>query len=124
MQEQLNRERAIPKQSEGVKPPPDWDERAQEESHLQRTFPVPRLQHDDVRDMNQLRAAEDDHLSSTGRNADGTMHIPIARAMELLAKEGLPAVSGPFVPNVPLPLEPVTASPDAKAKSGTKKAGQ
>jgi hypothetical protein len=124
VQEQLSQERAAPKQPEGVKPPPDWDERAQEESRLQKTFPTPRLQYDDVRDMNQLRANEDDLLTSTGKNPDGSVHIPVARAMELLSKEGLPAVSGPFVPSVPLPVEPVTSSPDAKAKVGTKKAGQ
>jgi len=120
MQEQLNKERATPKQPEGVKPPPDWDERAQEESHLQKTFPTPRLQYDDVRDMDDLRSAEDARLMSTGRNPDGTVHIPITRAMELLSKEGLPPVSGPFVPSVPLPVEPVTSPPDAKAKAGAK----
>lgn len=120
MQEQLNKERAIPKQPEGVKPPPDWDERAQEESHLQKTFPEPRLQYDDVSDMNDLRWAEESRLTSTGKNPDGTVHIPITRAMELLSKEGLPPVSGPFVPSVPLPVEPVTSAPDAKAKAATK----
>jgi len=120
MQEQLKKERATPKLAEGVKPPPDWDERAREESHLQKTFPRPRLQYDDVSDMNQMRAAEDDRLTTTGKNPDGTIHIPIARAMELLSKEGLPAVSGRSVPVVPLPVEPVTNAPDIRAKTGTK----
>jgi hypothetical protein len=123
MQEQLNKERATEKQPEGVKPPPDWDERAQEENHLQKTFPTPRLQYDDVTDMKQLRQAEDDRLASTGKNADGTMHIPISQAIDLLSKKGLPPVSGSFAPSVPLPVEPVTATPEAKIKSGTNRAG-
>jgi hypothetical protein len=122
MQEQLNKERATEKQPEGVKPPPDWDERAQEESHLQKTFPIPRLQYDDVRDMNQLRQAEDERLTSAGKNADGTMHIPISQAIDLLSKKGLPPVSGSFAPSVPLPVEPVTATPEAKIKNGTNRA--
>jgi hypothetical protein len=59
VQEQLNRERSTQKQPEGAKAPPDWDERAQQENHLQKTFPTPRLQYDDVRDMDQLRSAEE-----------------------------------------------------------------
>jgi hypothetical protein len=106
VQEQLNQERATQKQPEGVKPPPDWDERAQQENHLERTFPAPRLQYDDARDMNQLRSAEEERLNSIGKNSDGTVHIPINRAMELLSKEGLPKVSGSFAPNVPIPVEP------------------
>src|ERR1700730_5604816 len=50
MQEQLNRDTTTEKQPEGVKPPPDWDERAQQERQMQKTFPTPRLQYDDARD--------------------------------------------------------------------------
>jgi hypothetical protein len=124
VQERLNQERATQKQPEGEKPPPDWDDRAQEESHLKKTFPEPRLQYDDERDMNKLRQTEYERLTSSGKNQDGTVHIPINRAIELLSKEGLPRVSGSFVPSVPLPVEPVTSSPEARAKSGNKKAGQ
>ena len=106
LQEQLNRERSTAQPGEGVKPPPDWDERAQQELHLQKTFPAPRLQYDDVRDMGQLRRAEEEHLNSVGKNPDGTTHIPIDRAIDSLSKEGLPQVSGPFVPGVSIPVEP------------------
>ncbi|HEV2991911.1 MAG TPA: hypothetical protein VG759_25970 [Candidatus Angelobacter sp.] len=124
-QEQLNRERAIPKQPEGLRPPPDWDERAQQESHFERTFPAPRLQYDDARDMNQLRSAEDAHLRSTGKNPDGTVHIPIDRAMELLSKEGLPQVSGPFMPAVSVPVEPArSVLPMSAVQGEARKAGQ
>lgn len=123
VQEQLNKERATEKQPEGIKPPPDWDERAQQESHLQKTFPMPRLQYDDVRDMNQLRQAEDQRLASREKNPDGTMHIPISEAIDLLSKKGLPAVSGPFTPSVSLPVEPGPAISESRVKTGTNAAG-
>lgn len=106
LQEQLNRERTTVQKGEGIKPPPDWDERAQQELHLQKTFPTPRLQYDDVRDMDQLRSAEEEHLSTVGKNPDGTTHIPIDHAIDLVSKEGLPQVSGPFIPGVSVPVEP------------------
>jgi hypothetical protein len=119
MQEQLNKQRATPKQP-ASNTPSDLDQRAQEESHIQKAFPEPRLQYDDARDMQELRSTEAARLMSTGKNPDGSVHIPIAQAMELLSKEGLPPVSGPFVPSVPLPAEPITSAPDTKARAGTK----
>ncbi len=116
VQEQLNKERATEKQPAGVKPPPDWDERAQQESHLQKTFPTPRLQYDDVRDMNQLRQAEDQRLASREKN-------PISEAIDLLSKKGLPAVNGPFTPSVSLPVEPGPAISESRVKTGTNAAG-
>lgn len=58
--------------------------------------PEPRLQTHPIRDLHDLRAAEDVVLNGYGwvdRNA-GVVRIPIARAMELLAKRGLPAETG------------------------------
>lgn len=121
LQEQLNRERTTVQPREGIKPPPDWDERAQQELHIQKTFPTPRLQYDDVRDMDQLRSAEEEHLSSVGKNQDGTTHIPVERAIDLLSKEGLPKVSGPFIPGVSIPVEPaksVLPMSQSNAESG------
>lgn len=106
LQEQLNRERTTVQPGEGIKPPPDWDDRAQQELQIQKTFPTPRLQYDDARDMDQLRSTEEEHLSGVGKNPDGTAHIPIDRAIDLVSKEGLPKVSGPFVPGVSVPVEP------------------
>jgi hypothetical protein len=54
--------------------------------------PEPRLQAEPILDLRRLRAAEDEQLNTYGwldRNA-GTVRIPIARAMELLAQRGLP----------------------------------
>ena len=78
-------------------------------------FPTPRL---DIDDGNQatadLHAREDlllDHYSSS----NGTLRIPIDRAMELIAEKGLPVVSGSAAPATlmagdahPLPQAPLT----------------
>lgn len=77
---------------------PDWYGRGQMEQHLSRTFPVPRLQYDDVYELDTFRNSENAWLESSGKSADGTIHIPVSRAMDLLAKRGLPPVSGPFLP--------------------------
>ncbi len=58
----------------------------------ERTFPAPRLQSDDVADMNKFRAYEEQVLNSYGwsdQNA-GVARIPIEQAMQTLAKQGLP----------------------------------
>ena len=63
---------------------------------LQAQFPTPRLQDDDVRDMNMLRANEDKLLHGymwLDKN-NGAVRIPVERAMEVLAERGLPAVPG------------------------------
>jgi len=77
---------------------PEWYGRGQMEERLKRTFPVPRLQYDDTYDMQTFRNSEDKWLGSTGRDAEGNIHIPVDRAMDLLVQRGLPQVSGPFVP--------------------------
>lgn len=62
--------------------------------------PEPRLQSAPARDLAQMRAAEDQILNSYGwlDRGQGTVRIPISRAMELVAREGLPArqQSGPL----------------------------
>lgn len=63
---------------------------------LQAQFPSPRLQDDDVRDMNMLRANEDKLLHGytwIDKNS-GAVRIPVARAMEVIAERGLPNVGG------------------------------
>ena len=56
------------------------------------TFPEPRLQPDEVRDMDLFRQSEDKKLRSYGKvDANGQMvQIPIERAMEIIAERGLP----------------------------------
>jgi hypothetical protein len=81
--------------------------RGQMEAHLNKTFPTPRLQYDDVRDMRIFLGSEEEWLKSTGKDAQGNIHISIDRAMELTAQRGLPAVSGPFVPPTLPPAVPL-----------------
>jgi len=54
----------------------------------QRLPPAPRLQAHPLRDLNELRAAEHDLLTSYAwkDKSAGVVRIPIARAMELLAQ--------------------------------------
>jgi hypothetical protein len=126
VEQQLQKEREEPKEglgkvvpaSEGeVKPAPDWYGRGKMDEHLSRTIKSPRLQYDDEHDMGIFRGSEEKWLSSTGKSPDGSIHIPIHRAMEILAQRGLPAVSGPFQPaNV--------GAPSAAYPSGASDTGQ
>jgi hypothetical protein len=54
--------------------------------------PAPRLQIHARQDMNAFRAAEDRRLQSYGwvDKAKGIVHIPIAQAMQDIAREGAP----------------------------------
>jgi hypothetical protein len=69
------------------------------------TFPEPRLQVDDVRDLNTMRENNDRQLNEYKwiDQKAGVVQIPIERAMEIIAQRGLP--------NVPTP-------PPAKANIG------
>lgn len=55
-------------------------------------FPAPQLQPDEVGDMNKYREAVDQQLSSSGwiDEKAGIAHIPVERAIELVAQRGLP----------------------------------
>jgi hypothetical protein len=123
VEEQLHAERETPPAArpaatpgeEGIKPAPDFYGRIQMEEHLNRTFPGPRLQYDDVYDMSLLRSSEDRWLASTGKNPDGSVHIPVTQAMDLLVQRGLPQVSGPFVPPMlPTAVPMVPAGPSKR----------
>jgi len=126
MEQQLQRERETPKEGEGkeipthegeIKPSPDWYGRGKMDDHLSRTFRTPRLQYDDEHDLNIFRNSEDDWLKKTGKDANGNIHIPINRAMDILAKQGLPQVSGPFLPSN-------QGAPSAQYPSGVANSGQ
>ncbi|HEY2171053.1 MAG TPA: hypothetical protein VGJ30_15615 [Candidatus Angelobacter sp.] len=125
MEQQLHDEReplkeglgkVVPTSEGEVKPAPDWFERGKTEAHLSRTIKAPRLQYDDEHDMQVFSGSEEKWLSSTGKSPDGTIHIPVSRAMEILAQRGLPPVSGPFQPaNVGAPS---AAYPSGAADTG------
>jgi hypothetical protein len=86
------------------------------EAHLKETFPGPRLQFDDEHDMKIFRDSENQWLSTTGKDANGNIHIPVDRAIDLLAQRGLPAVSGNWQP----PTLP-TAVPMVPAQTAARK---
>ena len=62
-------------------------------SNPQKEPPEPRLQPKPVIDLKEFRAAEDAILTSYGwvDPDKGVVRIPVERAMELVAKEGLPS---------------------------------
>jgi hypothetical protein len=127
MEQQMQQEREAPKEGLGketpvaegeVKPAPDWYGRGKMEDHLRRTFKdtSPLLQYDDEHDMGSFRRSEEKWLESTGKSSDGSIHIPVSHAMEILTQRGLPPVSGPFQPaNVGAPS---AAYPSGAADSG------
>lgn len=102
-------------QEASVKPLPDYYGRGKIQQHLERTFPGPRLQYDDVNDMNLFRSSEDQWLDSAGKNADGSVHIPIDQAMNLIVQRGLPNVPEPYIPPMlPTAVPMVPAGPSKR----------
>jgi len=80
-------------------------------------FPEPRLEDNERTELNDVRYREEQTLNSYGwvdQNA-GVVHIPITRAMELLAQRGLPTNPQTGVP----PPSPVNLAKEAAAKSDT-----
>ncbi len=71
---------------------------------IKQQFPEPRLEDDERTEINDFRYQQDETLSSYGwvdQNA-GVVHIPIDRAMQLIAQRGLPTT----------PLAAATKPPD------------
>jgi hypothetical protein len=95
-QQQLQEQRGERAAKEGVRPQPDWYNREIDSRVMEKTFTAPRLQDDDAADMDTFRTAEDQWLHSTAKNPDGSVHIPIDQAIDLVSKEGLPQVNGTF----------------------------
>ncbi|MGB9103536.1 MAG: hypothetical protein WCC59_02150 [Terriglobales bacterium] len=56
-------------------------------------FPAPRLQANEVGDLNKFRAATEEQLDTAGAG-----HIPIEQAIEAVAKNGLPVRPQPVLP--------------------------
>jgi hypothetical protein len=85
------------------------------EQHLGRTFQTPRLQYDDVREMETFRADEDTWLKTTGTTPGGNAHISIDRAKDLLVAQGLPKIAEPFVPPALPSAAPLVPAPSPTA---------
>jgi hypothetical protein len=79
-----------------LKPRPEAmvrDEHAEQVyKHIVRTFPQPRLERDERTELRDFRMREEQALDSYGwvDEKDGVVHIPIERAMQLMAQRGLP----------------------------------
>ena len=135
MEQQLHDQREEPQEGLGktvptnegeIKPAPDWYGRGKMEDHLSRTIKTPRLQYDDEHDMQIFRGSEEQWLKSTGKSSDGNIHIPVSRAMDILAQRGLPQVSGPFQPanvGAPSAAYPSGAADTGQASRATPTAG-
>jgi hypothetical protein len=78
--------------------------------HLEKTFPEPRLERDERTELKDFRLREEQTLNSYGwvDEKDGVVHIPIERAMQLIAQRGLPVLN----------------QNEAGSKNGEKKAAQ
>ena len=63
---------------------------------IENTFPQPLLETDERNELNDFRTQEEKQLNSYGwvDQKVGVMHIPIERAMELVAERGLPLRTG------------------------------
>jgi hypothetical protein len=80
-------------------------------------FPEPRLEDNERTELNDFRYQEEEKLNSYGwvdQNA-GVVHIPITRAMELVAQRGLPTTPQAGT----MPLSPVNLAKAAAATSDT-----
>ena len=61
---------------------------------INQEFPEPRLEDDERTELNDIRYSEEEKLNSYGwvDQSGGVAHIPITRAMQLVAERGLPTV--------------------------------
>lgn len=96
-----------------LSPPPN----VLEQMYGREAPPEPRLQSDPRQDLLRMRAEQDALLDTYGwvdRQA-GIVHIPIGRAMELLAQRGLPsrAPAGQPAPAAPGGEQPAAVPPPA-----------
>lgn len=80
-------------------------------------FPQPRLEENERTELNDVRYGEEQELNSAGwvDQSAGIAHIPITRAMQLIAQRGLPTI--PQTGTVP--PSPVNMAREAAAKSDT-----
>lgn len=87
-------------------------------TRLQQTFPEPRLQPNEYDDYAVYRKRQDDQLNAYTwiNQADGSVRIPINRAMELIAQRGLPAVAPGWNPAANAAATAAVKKPAVKVK--------
>ncbi len=83
-------------------------------------FPQPRLEDNERGELNDVRYAEEEQLNSAGwvDQSAGVAHIPIERAMSLIAERGLPTKPQAGT----APPSPVNMGREAATKSDTSNA--
>ena len=83
------------------------------------TFPAPQLQQEPPVDLIKFKQTELDRLNGYGwvDQKAGIVHIPIDRAIEIVAKKGLPPIAAPAEKSA-------TGSADAKGGPGASGAGK
>jgi hypothetical protein len=91
--------------------------RTVEPGSVEQTFPEPRLETNERTEINDFRLGEEQQLDSYGwvDQSAGIVHIPITRAMQLIAERGLP--TRPQVGTVP--ASPVNLARAAAAAADT-----
>jgi hypothetical protein len=87
---------------------------------VQHEFPSPRLEDDERTELNDVRYGEEEQLNSSGwvDQSSGVAHIPITRAMELIAQRGLPTKPQAGT----APASPVNTARAAAAQADTSNA--
>jgi hypothetical protein len=91
-------------------PPLVQEQRERDTRQALERFPAPRLQERPVQDIRTYLESQERVLNSYGwvDRQKGVVHIPIDRAMELIAERGLPPVTGPPTPVTDQPGAPAT----------------
>ncbi len=88
---------------------------------IKQQFPEPRLEDNERTELNDFRYQQDETLSSYGwvDQSGGVVHIPIDRAMELIAQRGLP--TAPQAGTAPTAAGNASKGPAAKKPGKGKK---
>jgi len=87
-------------------------------ARIDRTFPEPHLETDERNEITDFRTHEEEQLNSYGwvNQSAGVVHIPIERAMQLIAQRGLPVRSQAAVKEVNEAPEKAAAPAKSKAR--------
>lgn len=88
---------------------------------IKNTFPQPLLETDERNELTDFRMHEEQQLNTYGwvDQKAGVLHIPIERAMQLMAERGLPVHAGETSPPAP-----EKTAPSGKANAAQKTAKQ
>lgn len=102
------------------------EESAREVPQAVRNMPQPKLQPDPVADLNKFRVSEEDKLNTYGwvDQKAGTVHIPIEKAIDMVAEQGLPVRPEGAQPGAAASPAAATESAPGKTATGTEPASK